>query len=90
MVLYKEEVKQMKAVIKLDVPDFQIGQPVTVYFRDTMQKKGYCEPDREIPIRPDTEGDRSWFFVCGECHGEIGNRDSYCKHCGQKVLWDSF
>lgn len=33
----------MKAVIKLDVPDWQIGQEVTVYFKDTMMKKGLCE-----------------------------------------------
>ena len=33
----------MKAVIKLDVPDFQIGQPVVVYFKDTMRKEGICE-----------------------------------------------
>ena len=80
----------MKAVIRLNVPDYQIGQPVTVYFKDTMQQKGYCEPDMEIPIKPDAEGGYpSWWYVCGECHGEIGNGDSYCKHCGQKVLWDS-
>ena len=35
----------MKAVIKLDVPDFQIGQDVTVYFKDTMIKRGVCEFD---------------------------------------------
>ena len=32
----------MEAVIKLDVPDWQIGQPVTIYFKDTMQKRGTC------------------------------------------------
>ena len=35
----------MKAVIKLDVPDWQVGQPVTVYFKDTMIKRGVCEFD---------------------------------------------
>ena len=33
----------MKAIIKLDVPDWQIGQEVSVFFRDTMMKKGICE-----------------------------------------------
>ena len=32
----------MKAIIELDVPGFQIGQEVTVYFKDTMQIKGVC------------------------------------------------
>ena len=79
----------MKAVIRLDVPDFQIGQPVTVYFKDTMQKKGYCEPDREIPVKPDTEGGYpSWWYVCGECHGPIDYKEEICRHCGVKVGWD--
>ncbi len=41
----------MEAVIKLDVPDWQIGQPVTVYFKDTMQKHGTCELSNEHKIR---------------------------------------
>lgn len=34
----------MKAIIRLDVPDWQIGQEVKVYFPDTMCVKGTCEP----------------------------------------------
>ena len=33
----------MKAAIILDVPEWQIGQKVMVYFPDTMQKEGVCE-----------------------------------------------
>lgn len=33
----------VKAVIRLDVPDWQIGQEVTVFFPDTMVKKALCE-----------------------------------------------
>ena len=79
----------LKGVIRLNVPDYQIGEPVTVFFKDTMKMEGYCEPDRELPVAPDTEGDcRNWFFVCGECHADIGYKDQYCKHCGQKVKWE--
>lgn len=35
----------MKAVIRLDVPEFQIGQFVNVYFKDTMMKTGICEAE---------------------------------------------
>ena len=35
----------MNAVIRLDVPDWQIGKEVSVYFPDTMMKKGECEKD---------------------------------------------
>ena len=37
----------MNAIIHLDVPEWQIGQEVTVYFPDTMQKKGTCELMKE-------------------------------------------
>ena len=35
----------MKAIIKLDVPDWQIGQEVDIYFPDTMHIKGITEAD---------------------------------------------
>lgn len=35
----------MKAVIRLDVPDWQIGQEVKVYFPDTMCVRGTCEDE---------------------------------------------
>lgn len=33
----------MKAVIYIDVPEYQIGQTVSVHFKDTMCVKGVCE-----------------------------------------------
>ena len=35
----------MNAVIRLDVPDWQIGQFVNVYFPDTMMLEGICEEE---------------------------------------------
>lgn len=35
----------MKAVIRLDVPEWQIGQEVMMIFKDTMEKHGKCEAD---------------------------------------------
>ena len=35
--------KGIEAVIKVFVPEFQIGQKVTVFFPDTMIQKGACE-----------------------------------------------
>ena len=37
----------MKAIIELDVPEWQIGQDVTVYFSDTMMQRAKCEPLKE-------------------------------------------
>lgn len=48
--------KKVKGIIRLEVPDWQIGQPVTVYFKDTMMKKGVCELDSsEEPEEDDHE-----------------------------------
>ena len=38
----------MKAIIRLDVPEFQIGQSVNVYFKDTMMKTGVCEKEELV------------------------------------------
>lgn len=37
----------MKAVIRLDVPDWQIGQEVYVYFLDTMMMRSVCEEEKQ-------------------------------------------
>ena len=30
----------------------------------------------------------SWWYVCGECGGEIDYRDRFCRYCGKAVKWD--
>ena len=32
-------------------------------------------------------GDKSYFFTCGECHGNIGSWDKFCRHCGHPIDW---
>lgn len=36
----------MKAIIEVDVPEYQIGQEVSVYFKDTMCVKSVCKKKR--------------------------------------------
>lgn len=63
----------MKAVIELDVPDWQIGQEVSVYFPDTMCKKGKCEPSKIIRCKDCKHWDsddhdcniKTGWFACG-------------------------
>lgn len=38
----------MKAIITVDVPEHQIGQEVSVYFKDSMCIKGVCESFKAI------------------------------------------
>lgn len=37
-----------KAIIRLDVPDWQIGQEVSIYFPDTMMKRSVCTADERV------------------------------------------
>lgn len=75
----------MKAVIQLDVPDWQIGQDVSVYFPDTMLKHGKCELLKaQEPVDMEIEGGgHSWWYVCEECRGSVDTSDRFCRHCGR-------
>ena len=58
----------MKAIIKLDVPEYQIGQEVLVFFKDTMSEKGICEavkehqrPERLLPCKCGCKRREHWY-----------------------------
>lgn len=41
---------------------------------------------RLTPVKRDMEGGGgSWFAVCEECHGQVGQLDLYCRHCGRPL-----
>ena len=82
----------MKAVIELDVPGWQIGQPVSVYFPDTMQKKGTCELLKEQEAKPVEVCGQMFTIKYGHCPtcGKGMDSDTYphwCGFCGQAVKW---
>lgn len=83
----------MKAVIKLDVPEWQIGQDVMVYFPDTMTKKGKCELLKEkeevIPVIVRMERSKYYHeYVCPVCKNDLFYDQNYCSECGRPVHWD--
>lgn len=40
------------------------------------------------PSVPEIEGGgTTWWYVCGECHGNVDKRDHYCRHCGKELIW---
>lgn len=89
----------MKAVIKLDVPEWQIGQDVSVYFPDTMLKHGKCEPLKEQepillenqhkPYGISTNANSPWISRCPKCGKKVeGKQTRFCKYCGQAVKWE--
>ena len=82
----------MKAIIQLDVPDWQIGQDVTVYFPDTMMEHAKCELLKEqkaIKIEVKKINNSGRCGRCPNCLMELNEVDypNYCGNCGQKVKW---
>ena len=40
------------------------------------------------PLQPELEGGgRSYYMVCGDCHGIVDQGDHFCKHCGREINW---
>ena len=75
----------MKAVIELYVPEWQIGQDVSVYFPDTMVKHGKCEllKEQDAVVRcKDCKYGEQWGVLIGcgtsKGFGITHNPDWYC------------
>lgn len=68
----------MQAIIKLDVPDWQINQDVTVYFPDTMMKRGKCEASTKDKVYDDIQDD--WERLKKELKNLKG-KPPRCKTC---------
>ena len=45
--------------------------------------------ENSLPTGIEIEGGgSSWWYVCEECRGAVDTSDSYCKHCGRKLIKD--
>lgn len=75
----------MRAIIEVDVPKYQIGQEVSIYFKDTMMKKGIVQ---EPKTGHWVDVDGLW-FKCSECdaHRKMmpAYKEYYCPNCGAKM-----
>lgn len=85
----------MKAVIELDVQDWQIGQDVTVYFPDTMLKHGKCEllKEQEAVEPKKIKGYNPpmytlYEYKCEKCESFMLNKQPFCMGCGKPVNWE--
>ena len=41
-----------------------------------------------VPTEIEGDARSTWWYVCGECHGNIDWKDPYCRHCGKKAIWE--
>lgn len=68
----------MKAIIRIDVPEYQIGQEVSCYFKDTMNVYGVCEAERTGRWIPVSERlPKPCTFVNVTCHSLIDDREDW-------------
>lgn len=74
----------MKAVIKLDVPEWQIGEEVQVFFPDSMCKKGKCELQAEPATWHclDNYGGHVNGYECSHCKMPSVEASDFCSSCG--------
>lgn len=59
---HEDGTKRVKAVVRLEVPSWQIGQEVSLYFPDSMTAKAVCESDKGYvpPCRNCGNGISNW------------------------------
>ena len=80
----------MNAIIRLNIPDYQIGEEVSIYFKDTMMIKGVVEKNegKWIPMF-DRWGDivtTVCGYECSKCGEWNADNDKFCPNCGAKML----
>ncbi len=79
----------MKAIIQIDVPDYQIGQEVNIYFKDTMMIKGVVqEPKTGHWKRTSIDlyvQHAMAYYQCSECGEKVIGEHNYCQFCGARM-----
>ena len=86
----------MKAVVYLDVPEWQIGQEVSVYFPDSMMKRSVCKsvkvrerPEKLLPCKCGCKRREHWtgltsnnseILKCCRCGFEVGGKNEIDVH----------
>lgn len=77
----------IKSAIALRMEDPKVSYKH--YLRSEICRKAAEEMERLEPVEYEIEGSPgSWFYVCGECHGHIDQKDKYCRHCGRPIKWE--
>jgi len=64
----------MRAIIEVEVPDYQIGQEVSIYFKDTMMIKGIVQEPKA----------GHWEWVQYDYNPKLGNW--HCSECRNIVV----
>ena len=78
--------KEMEKEILDAAIRFREEAPGLSYLQRTYAKKTKKAEDRLTPVKKEWEGGGgSWFALCEECRGQVGQSDLYCRHCGRAL-----
>lgn len=85
----------MKAIIKIDVPEWQIGKEVSIYFPDTMSIRAKCEavkererPEKLLPCICGSKRREHWYGItpyreilkCPKCNRKAEGKNEIESH----------
>ena len=80
------ELKEMEEDITDAAIRFREEAPGLSYLLWTYVKTVKKAEERLKPVKRDWEGGGgSWFAVCEDCRGQVGESDLYCRHCGRAL-----
>ena len=71
----------MKAVIEVDVPEYQIGQDVSVYFKDTMCVKSVCKKKQTRKKKTSSYDSSAKESRCNNCQNNTDELSGECYEC---------
>lgn len=84
--LQEEEERHCNVAIELRETDQKMS--FFHYRISELMKTAAEQLGRQLPVAAEIEGGKdSWFYVCGDCHGQIDTKDSFCRHCGRWITW---
>ena len=70
----------------IQIREAEPGKSYSVFVRAEACRKAAEELKRLTPVRKEWEGGGgSWFAVCEDCRGTVGEHDAYCRHCGRPL-----
>lgn len=74
----------MQAIIKIDIPEYQIRQPVDIYFPDSMHANGIV---REEPKAKWLYSKEKYSYYCSRCRHFAweDHLSNFCPDCGASM-----
>jgi hypothetical protein len=82
--IQSEQLQKLSVAMRDTAPEASF----MVFIGSQTCKEAEDELERLEPVESYPEGSAgSWFYVCGECHGQLDPKDKFCRSCGHPIKW---